>query len=139
MQYIDLFKALRSVETRDTFSALAPVLGLSPKILAMSPSSTVHGGQHMRPNIHVTFELLLHAAFIYGRQNLGVYAFMYANLYQVLFKCLHIYTQNNRGPFFFSMFCRTTNAIFFIPFNIYSPFLLSLPPIVVTTQIRDLI
>ena len=29
----------------------------------MPPSSTVHGGQH-DTNYHVTFELLLHAAFV---------------------------------------------------------------------------
>ena len=46
---------------RDTFSALAPVLGLKKKNLAMPPSSTVHGGQHDIK--YVTFELLLHATF----------------------------------------------------------------------------
>ena len=46
---------------RDTFSALAPVLGPLKK-LVMSPSSTVHGGQH--DTKYVTFELLLHAAFV---------------------------------------------------------------------------
>ena len=40
---IDLFEGLEF--GRGTFSALAPVLGPSKK-LAMSPSSTVHGGQH---------------------------------------------------------------------------------------------
>ena len=38
----------------------------------MSPSSTVHGGQH--DTKYVTFELLLHAAFIRGWRNLGFYA-----------------------------------------------------------------
>ena len=42
------------------------------KKLAMSPSSTLHGGQH--DTKHVTFELLMHAAFIRGRRNLGLYA-----------------------------------------------------------------
>ena len=46
---------------RDTFSALAPVLGPEQK-MAMPPSSTVHGGQH--DTEYVTFELLLHAAFV---------------------------------------------------------------------------
>ena len=45
----------------DTFSAVAPVLGPKQK-LAMSPSSTVHGGQH--DTKYVTFELLLRAAFL---------------------------------------------------------------------------
>ena len=39
--------------------ALAPVLGQQ---VAMSPSSTVYGGQH--DTKYVTFELLLHAAFV---------------------------------------------------------------------------
>ena len=39
---------------RSTFSALAPVLGLQQK--------TVYGGQH--DTKYVTFELLLHAAFV---------------------------------------------------------------------------
>ena len=48
---------------RDTFSALAPVLGPPTKKLAMPPSCTaVHGGQHDIK--YVTFELLLHAAFV---------------------------------------------------------------------------
>ena len=49
---------------RDTFSALAPVLGPQQKKLAssMSPSCTVHGGQH--DTKHVAFEFLLHAAFV---------------------------------------------------------------------------
>ena len=47
----------------DTFSALAPVLARSlTKKLAMSPSSTVQGGQH--DTKYVTFEFLLHAAFV---------------------------------------------------------------------------
>ena len=47
---------------RDTFSALAQVLGPSEKKWLMSPSSTFHGGQH--DTKYVTFELLLHAAFV---------------------------------------------------------------------------
>ena len=47
---------------RDTLSARAPVLGPLTKKLAMSPSSTVHGGQHDAK--YVTFEVLLHAAFV---------------------------------------------------------------------------
>ena len=47
---------------RDTFSALALVLGPSTKKLAMSTSSTVHGGQH--DTKYVTFDLLMHAAFV---------------------------------------------------------------------------
>ena len=47
---------------RDTFSALAPVLGPQQKKLAMSPSSTAHGGQH--DTKYVAFEFLLHAAFV---------------------------------------------------------------------------
>ena len=46
------------------FSALAPVLARSfTTKLAMSPSSTVHGGQHDSKYV-VTFELLIHAAFV---------------------------------------------------------------------------
>ena len=52
----------RSVIGRDTFSVLAPVLDPLTKKLAMSPSSTVHGRQHDAK--HVTFELLMHAAFV---------------------------------------------------------------------------
>ena len=44
---------------QDTFSALAPVQG---KKMAMSPSSAVHGDQY--DTKYVTFELLLHAAFV---------------------------------------------------------------------------
>ena len=47
---------------RDTFSVLAPVLGPLTKKMAMSPSSTVHGGQH--DTQYVTFELQIHAAFV---------------------------------------------------------------------------
>ena len=47
---------------RDTFSALAPVLGPQQKKLATSPSCTIHGDQD--DTKHVTFELLLHAAFV---------------------------------------------------------------------------
>ena len=47
---------------RDAFSVLAPVLGPYQENLAMSPSSTVHGSQHDAK--YVTFELLLHAAFV---------------------------------------------------------------------------
>ena len=47
---------------RDTFSVLAPVLGPLTKKMAMSPSSTVHGRQH--DTKYVTFELLMHAAFV---------------------------------------------------------------------------
>ena len=39
----------------------------------MSPSSTVHGGQH-HDTKYVTFELLMHACGIRGWRNLGVYA-----------------------------------------------------------------
>ena len=46
---------------RDTFSALAPVLGPSQK-MAMSPYSIVHGGQHNTK--YVILELLLHATFV---------------------------------------------------------------------------
>ena len=45
-----------------TFSALAPVLGPYKKKLAMSPSSTVHGGQN--DTKYVTYELLMHAALV---------------------------------------------------------------------------
>ena len=45
---------------RDTFLALAPVLGVDHK-MALS-SSTVHGGHH--DTKYVTFELLLRAAFV---------------------------------------------------------------------------
>ena len=41
---------------------LAPVLGPEQQKLAMSASSTVHGGQ--RDTEHITFELLMHAAFV---------------------------------------------------------------------------
>ena len=47
---------------RDTFSVLAPALGPLTKKLAMSPPSTVHGGQH--DTKYGTFELLMHAAFV---------------------------------------------------------------------------
>ena len=47
---------------RDTFSVLAPVLGPQQNKKAMSPSSTVYGGQH--DTKYVTFELLMHAAFV---------------------------------------------------------------------------
>ena len=43
-------------------SVLAPVLGPQTKKMAMSPSSTVHGGQH--DTRCMTFELLMHAAFV---------------------------------------------------------------------------
>ena len=46
---------------RDTFSVLAPVLSPSQK-MAMSPSSTVKGGQH--DTKYATFELLMHVAFV---------------------------------------------------------------------------
>ena len=46
---------------RDIFSALAPVLGPYQKKW-LSPYSTVHGGQH--DTKYVTFELLMHAAFV---------------------------------------------------------------------------
>ena len=41
---------------------LAPVLDPLTKKLAMSPSSNVHDGQHETK--YVTFELLMHAAFV---------------------------------------------------------------------------
>ena len=44
-----------------TLGASATVLALTKK-LAVSPSSTVHGGQHDTKN--ATFELLMHAAFV---------------------------------------------------------------------------
>ena len=47
---------------RDTFLPLAPVLGPKQKKLAMSRSSTVHGGQY--DNKYVPFEYLLHAEFV---------------------------------------------------------------------------
>ena len=47
---------------RDTFSVLAPVLGPQQKKWICHPSSTVHGGQH--DTKYVTFELLMHAAFV---------------------------------------------------------------------------
>ena len=47
---------------RDTFSALAPVLGPSQEKLVMSPSSTVHGGQY--DTKYMAFELLLRVAFV---------------------------------------------------------------------------
>ena len=47
---------------RDTFSVLEPVLAPQQKKMAMSPSSTVHDGQH--DTKYVTFELLMHAAFV---------------------------------------------------------------------------
>ena len=47
---------------RDALSVLAPVLGPEQQKLAMSASSTVHGGQ--RDTKHITFELLMHAAFV---------------------------------------------------------------------------
>ena len=46
----------------DTFSALAPVLDPLTQKLAMSPSSTVHGGQHGTK--YAAVELLLRAAFV---------------------------------------------------------------------------
>ena len=42
----------------------------STKKLVMSPSSTVHGGQH--DTKYVTFELLMHAAFVAD----GIWGFM---------------------------------------------------------------
>ena len=58
---------------QDTFSMLLvpPVVGPQQKSWpSMSPSSTaVHGGQH--DTKYVTFELLLHAAFIRGSRNWG--------------------------------------------------------------------
>ena len=60
----------RPVIGRDTFTPLAPVLGQRKK-LAMSPPSTVRGGQH--DTKYVAFELLLHAAFVAGL-SLGFYA-----------------------------------------------------------------
>ena len=47
---------------RDTFSALAPVLGPSQEKLVMSPSSTVHGGQY--DTKYMVFEYTLRAAFV---------------------------------------------------------------------------
>ena len=47
---------------QQTFSALGPVLHPQQQKLGMSPSSTVHGGQH--DTKYVTFELSLHAAFV---------------------------------------------------------------------------
>ena len=47
---------------RDTFSAPAPVLGPQQKKLALSPSSTVRGGQHDAKCL--TFELPSHATFV---------------------------------------------------------------------------
>ena len=44
------------------FGASASVRLLTKKLAIMSPSSTVHGGQHGTK--YVTFELLLHAAFV---------------------------------------------------------------------------
>ena len=55
---------------RDTFSVLAPVLGPKQK-KAMSPFSTIHGGQH--DTKYLTFELLMHAAFV-ADEIWGVYA-----------------------------------------------------------------
>ena len=46
---------------RDTLSVLAAVLGPSKK-MATSLYSIVHGGQH--DTKYVTFELLMHAAFV---------------------------------------------------------------------------
>ena len=46
-----------------TLGASATVLALTKK-LAVSPSSTVHGGQH--DTEYVAFEMLLRAAFIRG-------------------------------------------------------------------------
>ena len=56
-----LLTSLKAVIGRDTFSVLAPVLGPWQK-KAVSPSSIVHGGKH--DTKYVTFELLLHAAFV---------------------------------------------------------------------------
>ena len=57
---IDLFEGLVG---GGTLSPLAPVLGPEPFFfLAMSPSPTVHGGQY--DTKYVTFEYLLHAAFV---------------------------------------------------------------------------
>ena len=47
--------------SRHIFGASASPRSLTKK-MAMSPSSTVHGGQH--DTKYVTFELLLHAAFV---------------------------------------------------------------------------
>ena len=44
------------------FGASASARLLTKKLAIMSPSSTVHGGQHGTK--YVTFELLLHAAFV---------------------------------------------------------------------------
>ena len=49
---------------RDTFSALAPVLGPPQKTGYMSPSSTVHGGQHDTKCVTFEMLLILHAAFV---------------------------------------------------------------------------
>ena len=57
---IDLLEGLWSVG--GTFSPPAPVLGPEQKKVAMSSSSTVHGGQYDAK--YVTFEYLLHAAFV---------------------------------------------------------------------------
>ena len=46
---------------QDTFSVLAQPKSLTQK-MAVSPSSTVHGGQH--DTNYVTLELLMHAAFV---------------------------------------------------------------------------
>ena len=59
LSIIGIFEGL--VIGRDTFSVLAPVLGPSQKNGYVT-SSTVHGGQH--DTTHVTFELLMHAAFV---------------------------------------------------------------------------
>ena len=70
---------------RDTFSVPAPVLGPSQKKLAMSPSSTVHGGQHDAK--YVTFELIMHAAFVAD----SIWVFMLEparSTYPTLFTCL---------------------------------------------------
>ena len=66
---------LTSVKVCDWSGHLFGVRSASPrpltKKLAMSPSSTVHGGQ--LDNKYVTFELLVHAAFV-ADEILGLYA-----------------------------------------------------------------
>ena len=59
---------MTSVKVCDWSGHLFGVRSASPrpltKKLAMSPSSTVHGGQHDSKYCYVTFELLMHAAFV---------------------------------------------------------------------------
>ena len=55
----------RTVVGGGTFSPLTPVQGPEQKKVAMSSSSTVHGGQYdTKYVLYVTLEYLLHAAFV---------------------------------------------------------------------------